>query len=63
MSKCVNCGKEQLRVVCPECMQHIVNEADRELLPVIGASKPISSRRIGFEAPASSGVRGEGKRR
>jgi hypothetical protein len=47
MSKCVNCGTEQSRAVCPACVTAVLNEAERERIPLVGDRKP-EARRIGF---------------
>jgi hypothetical protein len=48
MTKCVNCGKEQLASVCSECRAWVEEDAQKRNLPVIGTTQ---ARRIGFMPP------------
>lgn len=50
MTKCVNCGKDQSRLVCSDCLRAVMDEADRERIPLVGDRKP-EARRIGFMPP------------
>jgi hypothetical protein len=52
MARCVQCGREHERPgpACHECVRDVLEEADRERIPLVGGGKP-EARRIGFRPP------------
>jgi hypothetical protein len=55
-TRCVECGTQvSTGPLCYVCVREVLDAADRERIPLVGAAKP-AARRIGFRPP-------EGERR